>query len=76
MKKDNIKNLIKLFEWNDLEVRELNVLKRNGNRQGLCDKKYRYLCYIFEIVYALAMEPRKNIYGNPGCEWQLQYYGK
>lgn len=76
MKKDKMKELVELFDWNVLEVKELNDLKGNGNRQGLNQKKYRHLCYLFELAYALAMEPRKNISTNPGCEWQLQYYGK
>ena len=64
------------FHWNDVENSELGSLNGNGNRQRLNHNKYRYLCYIFETAYALAIEPSKNISSSAGCEWQLQFYGK
>ena len=76
MKRSNICNITKLFEWNIIESHELEFLNGNGKRQSQTDKEYRHLCYMFELAYALAIEPSKNISSNPGCEWQTQYYGK
>ena len=37
-------------------------------------EKYRHMCYMFELAYALCIAPEKNISSNPGCEWQLRFY--
>ena len=57
-----------LFHWSKSEESELDLLSLTGKYQPLDDKKYRYLCYMFETVYGLALEPRRNISGNHGCE--------
>ena len=33
------------------------------------------MSYLFETYYAVAIEPKRNISDNPGCEWQLKYFG-
>ena len=76
MKKTNMTSVISCFNWNDNEIKELTLLKGSGNRHSLEQKKYKHLCYMFELAYALAIDPVKNISCNAGCEWQLQYYGK
>ena len=69
-------NILNLFDWNGIENKELGCLKGNSNRQTIDDKKYRHLCYMFELAYALAIEPSKNISTSAGCEWQIGYFGR
>ena len=76
MEQDKMLEITVAFHWNDVENPELGSLNGNVNRQSLNHKKYRHLCYIFETVYALAIEPPKHISSNAACEWQLQFYGK
>ena len=58
------------------EEYELELLSISGKNQTLEDKKYRHLCYMFEKAYGLEVEPHRNISNNPGCEWQLRFYGE
>ena len=76
LKKTHLTNIISLFQWSDVEEIELNILMGSGSRNTTNQKKYRHLCYLFECAYALAIEPRRNISGNPSCEWQLRFYGR
>ena len=76
MRRTNKYNIIHLFDWNEIENKELGCLKGNSNRQTIDDKRYRHLCYMFELAYALAIEPSKNISTSAGCEWQTGYFGK
>ena len=76
IKKANMTSVISCFNWNGSERKELSLLKGSGNRHSLQEKMYKHLCYMFELAYALAIDPVKNISCNAGCEWQLQYYGK
>ena len=64
-----------MFDWSEEELYGLSQLKGVAIRDTLEDKKYKHMCYLFEAAYALAIEPRRNISGNPGCEWQLNYFG-
>ena len=64
-----------LFIWSDEEIKGLTNLKGVATRNSIGDKKYKHIYYLFELAYALAIESRRNISGNPGCEWQLRYYG-
>ena len=75
MTKLNLTSVIELFAWSDVEVSEVTPLKGAVSWSSLEMKQYRHICYIFECAYALAIEPRRNISENPGCEWQLKYYG-
>ena len=68
-------DVVGLFDWTTVECYELSLLQSAATRNGLEDKKYRHICYLFECAYALSIEPRRNISSNPGCEWQLKYYG-
>ena len=76
MRKANIVNIIDMFSWNQIEESELSKLKGNASRQSSNDKKYRHLCYMFELAYALAIEPSKNISSSAGCEWQTGFFGR
>ena len=57
-----------LFHWSKSEESELDRLSLTRKYQSLDDKKYRRLCYMFETAYGLALEPRRDISSNPGCE--------
>jgi hypothetical protein len=34
------------------------------------------VCFMFELFFAVELEPSKNITNNPTCEWQLRLYSK
>ena len=70
------REIIELFEWDNIEIKELSALAGAGGRDTLEDKKYRHVDYHCEAIYALAIAPKANISGNPGCEWQLKYFGR
>ena len=74
IKIDELTGVIQLFNWSPIEYEELNNLQSAPTRNTLSDKKYGQVCYFFECAYALAIDPRRNISGNPGCEWYLKYY--
>ena len=75
IRREQLTDVVGLFEWTRVECDELSLLQSAATRNELEDKKYRHLCYLFECAYALSIEPRRNISVNPGCEWQLKYYG-
>ena len=64
-----------MFVWSDEELTALDILKCAATRDTIADKKYKHICYLFEIAYVLSIEGRRNISANPGCEWQLGYFG-
>ena len=76
MTKENLTSVIELFSWSDIEEREITALKGAVTRNTLAMKQYMYVCYLLECAYALALEPRRNLSENHGCEWQLKYYGR
>ena len=67
--------VISLFDWSVEEIVELHKLKGAGTNISIIDKQYRHMCYLCETMYALSIDQNKNISSNPGCEWQLGYYG-
>ena len=67
MKRVNTDTIVSMFEWNDVELSQLDSLKGNAERINLKDKKYRHSCYMFELTYALVIEPNKNISSSTGC---------
>jgi len=71
--KNNMTSFINLFAWNDLEEINLDSLVINQNKQFLDSKKYKHILCLFEMVYALAIEPSKNISTEPGCAWQTNF---
>ena len=75
IERTNLTTINELFDWSEEELLGLQHLKGVATRVTMGDKKYKHLCYLFEAAYALALEPRRNISGNPGCEWQLNYFG-
>ena len=70
----NITSTVELFYWSFEELKGFNILKAVATRDTLDDKTYKHICYLFESAYALDIEPRRNILGNPGCEWQLNHF--
>ena len=74
--RDKLTSINALLTWSDEELTGLNNLKGVASRNTLADKKYKHICYLFELAYALAIESRRNISGNPGCEWQLGYFDR
>jgi len=69
------KDLVDLFEWNETELKELEQLTGAGGRDSILEKKYKHIVMMVEIAYGIAIVPRDSISSNPGCEWQLRYYG-
>ena len=62
-----------LFEWDETELNELQKL--GSSSMSMEEKKCKHLNYLYEIALAIAIDPGKNVSGNPGCEWQLGYFG-
>jgi hypothetical protein len=45
--------------------------------QSLASKKYnKHVCFMFELFFAVSLEPSKNMTHNLTCEWQLRLYSK
>ena len=74
--KRNMSRIINLFDWETNEEEKLNTLSMNSKAMTMNDRKYRHLCYLFELAYGICIAPKYNISSNPGCEWQLRYYGQ
>ena len=69
-------DILALFDWNDNEISELKKLCWKGGRPDtLENRKYKYLAYLFEAVYAVSIAPEVNPTQNPTGEWELKYYG-
>ena len=68
MKQVKTHSINDMFLCNDVETSELEILKGNGKIKMMKDKKYHHLCYMFELAYALAIEPSKNISKSTGSE--------
>jgi hypothetical protein len=64
-----------LFKWDNIELSALQKLKIKGESNSMEDKKCKHLIYLSEIALGIAIEPCMNVSGNPGCEWQLGYFG-
>jgi hypothetical protein len=51
------------------------MLKYEENKASTLEyKKYKHLCYLFELFYVIPIEPKCNLTENPTCEWQLRVY--
>jgi len=74
--RDKAKCVVSLFNWSDSENKQLNKLTIPAIRNTLENRQYKHVCYLIESVYALAIAPTENLSSNPGCEWQLKYYGE
>jgi hypothetical protein len=73
----NKEKIVNLFDWNNGKVKELEKLTAvSESRNALVDKKHRHLVYLSELLYAVSIDLKDNISSNPGCEWQLKYFGK
>jgi hypothetical protein len=74
---DNKENIVHIFDWDNGEVKELEKLAAaSRSRNTLVNKIYRHIVYLSELLYAVSIDLKDNISSNPGCEWQLKYYGK
>ena len=62
-----------MFDLIEGELSEIDLLSDSENLKDTEGKKFKHLCYLFQSVYTLAIEPRRNLSNNPGCEWRLQY---
>jgi hypothetical protein len=66
---------VNMFQWTDWEEAHLCKLKYDDNQGSTLEfKKYKHLCYLFELFFNVAIEPKDNITQNPTCEWQLRLY--
>jgi hypothetical protein len=66
---------VELFDWTASDETNLDGLTSSGSG-CMIDKKFRHLSYMFETVYAVGLRQEDNITQNPGCEWQLELYGR
>ena len=51
--------VVDLFEWSDYQVKKLGELSVAGDRETIKNRKYRHMCYMFELAYALCIAPEK-----------------
>ena len=56
IKKTNMTSVISSFRWIENERKELIILKGSEHKHSMKQK-----VYIFELAYALAIDPLKNI---------------
>jgi hypothetical protein len=77
MRKCDADRFLHLFNWTEIDEATLTQLPYRSEGGGsLASKKYELVCFMFELFFAVALEPRKNITNNPTCEWQLRLYSK
>jgi hypothetical protein len=78
MRKSDCSRILQLFNWTEIDEATLTELPpyRSEGGGSLSSKKYKHACYMFELFFAVALEPSKNITNNPTCEWQLRLYSK
>jgi hypothetical protein len=73
--KANRATFVTMFQWTEWEEAHLGRLKYDDNHGSTLEfKKYKHLCYLFELFFNVAIEPKDNITQNPTCEWQLRLY--
>jgi hypothetical protein len=73
VRKSDKKAVTDLFDFSPLDMERLSMLQYGLNQAGtLVDKQYKNSCYLFELLYAIAIRPRDYTSQNPGCEWQLR----
>jgi hypothetical protein len=66
-----------LFPWRDSDNVNLGDLAYAVGRASTVQlKRFKHLCYMFELFYAVGINPDDNITQNPGCEWQIRFFGK
>jgi hypothetical protein len=75
--KSDIKKVVELFKFSDLDTERLNKLSYGPSQAAPIDwKVYKHIVYMVELFYGLCLAPNINTTQNPGCEWQLQMYTK
>ena len=77
IKKTDRSRILELFQWSEIDEAHLSKLSYAESGAGTLEfKKYKHLCYMFELFFAVCLEPSKNVTENPTCEWQLRLYSK
>jgi hypothetical protein len=77
MRKCDADRILRLFNWTEIDEAMLTKLQYRSEGGGsLASKKYKHMCFMFELFFAVALQPSKNITNNPTCEWQLRLYSK
>lgn len=73
MRKADNSKILQLFQWTEADKTNIDGLKYGDNAAGtLPFKQYKHLCYMFELFFAVSVDPGKNLTSNPTCEWQLK----
>jgi hypothetical protein len=77
MRKCDANRIMWLLNWTEIdEVMSTQLPYRSEGGGRLASKKYKHVCFMFELFFAVALEPSKNITNNPTCEWQRRLYSK
>lgn len=63
--KGKTKDLIDLFEWDDVTM---SGLRNNKNVIVMQKKQERMMAYLFELLLQLSLDPKHKISSNPGFE--------
>jgi hypothetical protein len=73
MRKADKSKILQLFQWTEADKANIGKLKYGDNAAGtLVDRQYKHFCYMCELLFAVSVDPGKNLTSNPTCEWQLQ----
>ena len=55
--------LTDLFQWTESDEAHLSKLSYGDNQGGtLVDKKFKHICYMFELFFAICIEPSKILH--------------
>ena len=75
MESQKKKEIVKLFHWTKEEIDHLNQLPWKGQMDDtILNRKFKHLCFLFELTYALSIAPSLNRTNNPNGEWELKHY--
>ena len=77
MLREKKNDILALFDWNDNEISELEIISwkgGSGKPDTLENRKYRPLACLFEAVYAVSIAPGVNTTQNPTGEWELKHH--
>ena len=76
MKRSQIDDILKLFDWSEREEQRLaNLTWTSGFPESLANRKCKHLSHLFEAVHAVAICPGSNVTQNPTSEWELKFCG-
>ena len=72
MERLNQDKILSLIYWGQEEEKFLeNLLWQSSYKASLANRKYKLICYLFEMMYTVAIKSSVNITQNSTGLWQL-----